>query len=477
MTTATDRARTALVSPRAHFLWHFRLIPRIETYPRVLLFAQTIAGKLAILALFGIGAYYLLPHWKPLILCLAVITALPQYRRILLTVSTLLWACGIWWRWTDHPRLVEAAILFTLAALLFWLAILLPNSWFGRRPVATLLIGFALSVFLASHLPRGGSLRAVSWDFLTVAGAYLWFIAYSLLDISSKSRDPFTLQVGTYHPFWDWASTYLPFAKGAAYLRRIGAQNAEQLAVAQLKGLKLLLWSVILDVLLKKAFRPVVYGYMGIPLYADLFELSVHRVAFPWYLGWASLVANFLESMMGFSIWGHRAIASCRMAGFLALRNTYRPLASRSIAEFWNRYNYYFKELMVDCFFYPTFMRCFKKRGRWRLFVATFVAAGFGTSFYAFFSGLNYIEELGFWRALEGFKAYIFYTIVLALGIGISQVRDRTFANSGWIRGRLIPALSVTGFYCVLSIFDHYLKRYPIEECFRFLAHLFNLVT
>ena len=477
MTTFVDPSRTAIVSPRANSLWGFRLIPRIETYPRVLAFSQTVAGKLTILGLFGIGAYYLLPHWKALILCLAVITALPQYRRILLTVSTLLWACGIWWRWTDHPRLVEAGILFILAALLFWLATLFRNSWFGRWPVATLLTGFALLVLLANYLPRGGSLRAVSWDFLTVAAAYLWFIAYSLLDISSKSRDPFTLQIGTYHPLWNWDLTYTPFAKGAAYLRRVGAQNAEQLAVAQLKGLKLLLWSVILDLLLKKAFRPVVYGYMGIPLYADVFELSVQRVAFPWYVGWASLIANFLETMAGFSIWGHRVVASCRMAGFLVLRNTYRPLASRSIAEFWNRYNYYFKELMVDCFFYPTFIRYFKKRGRWRLFAATFVAAGFGNAFYHFFSELDYIEELGFWRALDGFQSYIFFTIVLAVGIGISQVRDRKIANSGWIRGRLIPALSVTSFYCILSIFDHYLKRYPIQECFRFLAHLFNLVS
>ena len=147
---------------------------------------------------------------------------------------------------------------------------------------------------------------------------------------------------------------------------------------------------------------------------------------------------------------GHRIdriVASCRMAGFMALRNRYRPLASRSIAEFWNRYYYYFKELLVDCFFYPTFMRYFKRRGHWRLFAATFAAASFGNAFYHFFSSPHYIEELGFWRALEGFQSYIFYTIVLAVGISISQVRKRKIENLSWIRGRLIPALCVTGFY------------------------------
>jgi hypothetical protein len=474
VTAVTDPLATAPVSAPERFFWGLRLIPRIETYPAVLAFAKTFVGKLMILGLFGIGLWYLNWHYRALTLVLAVITAFPRHRRVLLTASTLVWACGLWWRWADHPQLIQVAIVLVVAQLLFWLATGFRNSWFGRRPVAGLLAGFALLVLLANYLPRGGSLRTVSWHFLTVAAAYLWFIAYSLLDISSKSCDPFTLQVGTYQPFW--GSTAVPFVKGAAYLRRIEAQNAEQLAVTQLKGLKLLVWAVILNLFLWKAFLPVVHAYIGIPLYDDIFDLSMRRAAFPWYLGWASLIAHFFERLAELSIMGHRIVASCRMAGFMALRNTCRPLASRSIAEFWNRYYYYFKELLVDCFFYPTFMRYFKRRGHWRLFAATFAAASFGNAFYHFFSSLHYIEELGFWRALEGFQSYIFYTIVLAVGISISQVRERKIENLSWIRGRLIPALCVTGFYCVLSIFGDSSKRYPIQECFRLLAHLVNLI-
>jgi len=167
------------------------------------------------------------------------------------------------------------------------------------------------------------------------------------------------------------------------------------------------------------------------------------------------------------------------MAGFLALRNTCRPLASRSIAEFWNRYYYYFKELLVDCFFYPTFMRYFKGHRRWRLFAATFAAACFGNAFYHFFRDLGYIADSGFWKALAGFQAYIFYTAVLAVGIGISQLRERRVETTSWIRGRLVPAFCVTGFFCILSVFDYDYtdKRYPLQECFRFLAHLFNLTS
>jgi len=471
----------ASVPGRFSFLRSFRLIPRIDTYPIVVACAQTIVGKSTVLALFGFGLYYSTwlehtqsPRWKIQIFFLVVVTAFPQYRRILLTVCTLLWGFIVW-GWADHPLLAQAATVLISAAVIFRLAILFRNTWFGRRPVATLLTGFALTVLLASYLPKGGHSRNVFFDLLTAAGAYLWFLAYSLLDVGSKSRDPFMLQLGTYQPFW--GSTNTPFPKGAAYLRRIEAQNPQQLAVAQLKGLKLLAWSVFLGLFLNYFYMPFVHGYLGIPFYEFMFHLSLLRAPFKWYLGWASLIAEFLERMAEFAIFGHRIVAVCRMAGFLALRNTYRPLASRSIAEFWNRYYFYFKELLVDCFFYPAFMRYFKQWGRWRLFAATVAAAGFGNAFFHFFRDLNYIERDGFWGALVGFQSYIFYATLLSVGIGISQMRPRKAEKLGWIRGQLIPAFCVSGFFCILRTFDYTDKRYPVQESFRFLAHLFNLVS
>lgn len=462
----------------------FRIIPRIDTYPRIVAFAQTFLGKAAVLALFGYLLYFATslhylynPRWMWQLAFLVLITLFPKHRRILVTLCTLVWIIGSWWKWTDHPQhplVLQVAMVLALAAFLFRLAIRFRDSWFGRRPVATWLTGFALAVLVASYLPRGTSLRNVSWTFLAVAGTYVWFIAYSLLDASSKRRDSFPLQLGTYQSFWGYTNT--PFPKGAAYLRRIEAQNPEQLAVTQLKGLKLLAWAVVLDLFLTYVFTPILHGYLGIPLYEFVFYQSVKRLHFRWYMGWASLISEFLERMLDLTIFGHKVIAVCRMAGFLALRNTYRPLSSRTLAEFWNRYYYYFKELLVDCFFYPTFVRYFKKYPRWRLFAATFAAAGFGNAFFHFFRDLDYIDQLGFWRALAGYQSSIFYMTVLAIGIGISQVRHREIKNDGWFRGRLLPVLSVTSFFCILRVFDYTYKRYPISESFRFFGHLLNLV-
>jgi len=164
------------------------------------------------------------------------------------------------------------------------------------------------------------------------------------------------------------------------------------------------------------------------------------------------------------------------MAGFLALRNTYRPLRSRSIAEFWNRYLYYFKELLVDFFFYPTFMRYFKRWPRLRLFAATFAAACLGNMFFHFFIQMGDIEKFGLWKTLAGFNVFMFYTIVLAVGIGISQLREPR-EKSGWIRGQLVPSICVAGFFCVLRVFDYGSNSPPLQEHFRFLAHIFNLVS
>ena len=67
---------------------------------------------------------------------------------------------------------------------------------------------------------------------------YLWFIAYALTDKNSKPAKELTLELTAFRPLW--GSTNTPFPKGAAYLRRIEAKTPEQLAVVQLKGLKLL---------------------------------------------------------------------------------------------------------------------------------------------------------------------------------------------------------------------------------------------
>jgi hypothetical protein len=462
------------VSQGAGKLANFRLIPRIDTYPRVIALAQTAAGKIVLLALFGLGLAYSGQAWRTLTLWLVLTTFLPDRRRMLVTIGTLVFTFLVPLQGFAQPlyTVVLLASVLVLGAMLFWSAALWPGSSYGRRPVFFLLSGFAALVLFASTVPGNARYYHLVWDFTVILSLYIWFIGYSLLDRKAPDCDTFGLQLGAYRPFW--GSTNTPFPKGAAYLRRIEARDAGQLAVTQLKGLKLLTWSILIS-LFAQLFARCVHGYLGIPTFAQALVLSVNRTPAPWYTCWASIIAGFFEVIMSFSVWGHNIVACCRMAGFNALRNTYRPLSSRTVAEFFNRFYFYFKELLVDFFFYPTFLRYFKRNGRLRLVAAIFAAACFGNAFFHFTRDLGFIQELGLVRALVGYQVFIFYCIALATAISISRLRRRDPPPTGFIRGQLWPSFSVGVFYCLLDIFGSTERNYPLTEHFRFLAHLFNL--
>lgn len=82
------------------------------------------------------------------------------------------------------------------------------------------------------------------------------------------------------------------------------------------------------------------HGHWGVPGFTAALSLCAHGAPLPWFVCWASLILYFLEKVMTGAVLGHRIIACCRMAGFDALRNMYRPLSSVTVAEFFNRYYY-----------------------------------------------------------------------------------------------------------------------------------------
>lgn len=474
MSASISAIPAELTPPGVGRLEAFRLIPRIDTYPVVVSFAQTILGRIVLLVLFGSGLAYAEKNWLPLVLCLALITFLPAKRRLLVTVSTLIFTFIVPWKTYPQPLFAAALLVVTLSigALLFWCAEHWPHSWYGRRPVCFLLTSFSLLIVIASFLPRGTTSHKLVWNIIYGLSIYLWFICYSLLDRNAPDRDRFTLQLGSYSPFW--GSTNTPFAKGAAYLRRIEARDASQLAVTQLKGLKLLAWSILIS-LFGSFFNHAVYTYLRIPSFEQALYLSASRHPLPWYICWASLLAGFFGGIISLSVLGHRFIAICRMAGFRALRNTYRPLSSRTVAEFFNRYYFYFKELLVDVFFYPFFFRYFKKNRRLRLVGAIFAAACFGNALYHFVRDLSFVERFGLRGAFVDFQVYAFYCVLLAAAISVSQLRHRKPAPSGFIRGQLWPSFLVVLFYCLLDVFGSTQRNYPLTEHLRFFVHLFNL--
>src|ERR1700676_5278236 len=135
-------------------LQKFRLIPRFETYPAVVSFCQTVPGKILLLLLFGIGLAAV-THFFFLfvLLSLALITAFPAQRRILVTCCTLAFAFANCWRAGSLSRAIDIVLVCVLAWLLFSPVHNLRQSFLGRRPLLCLFGGFLVAVVFLSFLP------------------------------------------------------------------------------------------------------------------------------------------------------------------------------------------------------------------------------------------------------------------------------------------------------------------------------------
>jgi len=477
-------------------------------------FGQTAPGKAALLGAFAGGLFVnRVNYWLEISLIAAVMSYLPTWRRLLTSVAALYWLI-FHHTWLNGPFLSALAkaeglrtdgwnlkVLFSgiLAAVFCALAVFFHyartrrSSFAAKRPVLLLVASYAAVLAAAGLIPLHGMTRLLAWGVVAMTAPYLWYFAYALKDASSKSSDGAILQFGTLQPFW--GGTNVPYPKGAANLRTIEARNPMDLCITQLKAIKLLIWVVILRVP-SIALQVFVHGeprqterFLGILRSIGLtgwnvpnmgvpsLDIALHHAAvLPVPAAWVSVITHFAEVLIGMTMSGNLIIGCCRMAGFYALRNTYRPLEARTVAEFWNRYYYYFKELLVEFFFFPFFTRYFKQYRRFRLFAATMAAATMGNMLYHFLRDYEYVAQMGFWQAVKGFQVYAFYTTVLGLGIGISQLRsqgrERSEGDARWWR-RACATAGVLLFFCLLEIFDEEGRAFRLGEYLRFFLRLF----
>jgi hypothetical protein len=489
----------------------WRIITGIDKNHRVIEFAESIPGKILLFALFCILVE--LAKTQPSFGCLSADRMLEclGFRREWIVITLLIAACAFagkyrWWIvpiatgvvlysngfWFDpHLALTIAAqegvaneidfrilslcvplTIFLLSASVIYCARHFRRIFVFRRPIFCMIAFFITMVLVAASPVFHGLQRVVLWSFIGTFAAYFWFLGYALLDVSSSPPSVLS-QLGTFHPFW--GSTYTPFGKGVAYLKKFESKGPRELSVTQIKGLKLLMWVVVLTIA-QRLFIVSTHRYFGFPTFEQAFAAQIAGVAYPWYTCWGSLVAFFVEDLLQITIFGGIIVSCARMAGFRLLRNTYRPLESRTIAEFWNRYYFYYKELLVDFFFYPTFLRCFRKHKRLRLFFATFMAACIGNMLYHFMRDIHFAADLGVAGAVIGYQSHAFYTFLLALGIAASQMRPRQPSPSaGWL-SRLFVFIRIAGFFCILHVFDAPLDReHFLWERFLFLFHIFGV--
>jgi hypothetical protein len=113
------------------------------------------------------------------------------------------------------------------------------------------------------------------------------------------------------------------------------------------------------------------------------------------------------------------------------------------------------------------------------MFFATFMAACVGNLMFHFIRDIRFVAELGWWKAVSGEASHAFYTFLLAVGVGVSQMRTRNPEQiKGWLRGRVLPCVWVILFFCVLHVFDAPLDRvHSIWQRADFLLYLLAIDT
>lgn len=324
-------------------------------------------------------------------------------------------------------------------------------------------------MLFAETEPFDGAYQTYIWYLIVTFGAYFWFLIYATKD--KKTLQNKTMQAGLFHPVWYFGRT--PIAKSISYLLKYDSKDDESYAIARIKGLKLGFESAFC-MLIYMIIITKVYPALALPSFDEMMiteGYAKHTIL----QCWLALILSFLEILFKNMAIGGIAVAVARMAGFHLLRNTYKPFQSKSIADFWNRYLFYFKELLADLFFYPAFLRFFKQNTNFRIAFATFMATFVGNMIYHLLRMLIIIPKLGLIEFISGLGTYTFYCLVLSAGIIASQLRNKKVINPTFLQKSWNMTV-IIGFFCFIHIFDDIEFERTLSGCFLFLFHLFGLV-
>ena len=268
-----------------------------------------------------------------------------------------------------------------------------------------------------------------------------------------------------------FGGTNVPFGKGYDYLSQRTAPDREAIARAQLPGLKLLALAWVWKAgraWIGAGIHGEIHGYgsglvsgigLDLPRMQDLIAGGAEAAVIA---GWASLIVELVDRTLVIAILGHVIIGVLRLFGFNVFRNTYKPLLAESILEFWNRFYYYFKELLVEFFFFPTFVGYFKRNPEVRMFAAVMAAAFLGNVYYHIVRDLDHLVHAGPTGALGLLAPRLLYSFLLGLGVYLSMRRQQAkrgaaaahALGTGHRLGRLRRIAGVWLFFALIHIWN-----------------------
>jgi hypothetical protein len=333
-----------------------------------------------------------------------------------------------------------------------------------RHPQLTLhLLYWGFLALLWTSGPATGGWRTVLFGIAIIFPFLIWRCGFLLLS-GQHGRMAGTRFSDHLIYLWPaYGGNDTPYGKGLGYLSQCEAKTQIELARSQLAGIRLILlglcWGLVMYVL-----EGVVYGdgnsltrviggrTLGIPALGQLVKQGAEA---PLAASWVSIYCELVKQVLRHAAGGHVIIGVLRLFGFNVFRNTYKPLLAESVVEFWNRYYYYFKELMVTFFFLPTYAALGRRLGKWpqlRLFAAVFAAAFAGNVYYHL---IKVSERMAEGRVLEELfehRSRIFYCFLLALGIFVSMLRQQRLRGQPPAAGTANRILRIAGVWTFFSL-------------------------
>lgn len=399
----------------------------------------------------------------------------PARRRLILLLGAIVVAVDhpledvadvrAWWP-GGGPGAAGAAVVVVLLSgflVLAWMAARRFAQWpaFARRwPQICVHAVFWILLALAwLSAPATGSWRAVLACVIVSLPFLLWRVGYLLKSAQRGRLAGSFLADHLFHLWPAFGGSNTPYGKGPDYLFSCEARDEEALARSQLAGFRLLLlgaaWSI-----LQAALDGLVFSDGDVlPARLAAWSLGLPRLgtllggaSAPMGVAWSVLYLELFHDVLRLAAKGHLVIGVLRLFGFNVFRNTYKPLLAETVAEFWNRFFYYFKELLAQFFFYPAFARFPRLRPAPRLLIAVFAAAFLGNLYYHLLAEEDLLlrqDARGLWLAL-GPRAI--YCALLALGIFVSMRREQGRGGQPRVRGPWRRAASIFGVWTFFAI-------------------------
>ncbi len=469
----------------------FEAVSQLHEHPRLIALAATAHGRALVwlVATLLLAPSSLVYSISPL---LALVLIAPQWRVQFLSGGSI-WVLGRLLIREGVSTPAAMGGLFALVGVALYLCYVAARSYsrlpgFARRNAQIILHIAACTAWIGTwflpvqFLGDSNALHAVR----LLIPYLVWRCGYVLLSGRRGSAVDSGFLDHFFYCLPAFGGTPVPYGKGYDHLKRHRAEQSEALARSLLAGIKLLvlvwLWTGLRRAMALLVYGDDIHGLGGVVAgYAldlpHLRELIANPDAVRLSTAWLSIFLELFAVTLELAASGHMVIGCLRLFGFNVFRNTYKPLLAQSIVDFWNRFYYYFKELLNEFFFLPTYVSAFKTYPRLRIFSATMAAAFLGNVYYHSLRDAEQLVNAGLAEAWMRVGPRCFYALLLGLGICVSMIREQKR------RGSVAPSASsplrrIAGvwlFYAIIHIWNVDPTELTFAQRTTFFLSLFGL--